>query len=210
MRIGLSGSGKMGTALHRLGQSQGHEMSFDFGQDLDVAIDFSHPDCLADMLALNCPVVIGTTGYSEDQMDAIEQMAQQQPVFYASNYSVGVAVMNRLVRQLAVYLQEDFDFALVEKHHRYKLDAPSGTAKTMLETLEQVGQTDVPVQALRFGTIVGEHEVIAAGTDEVLSIKHEALSRDIFANGALKAAQWLVNQAPGLYDMEDLLFSGEK
>ncbi|MGX6979569.1 4-hydroxy-tetrahydrodipicolinate reductase [Vagococcus elongatus] len=232
MEIGVVGNGQMGMTLEEVIKDTSYQMvkMWDvFPQDetitADVLIDFSNPANLTNILAYgvknNIPVVIATTGYSNQELELIEKTAEKIPVLFSGNYSLGVIVMNQVVKQLAESLGETFDIEIIEKHHNKKLDAPSGTAKMLLDSVMETGEftpvygregiaprqaREVGVHALRGGTIVGEHEVIFAGTDELLSIKHEAFSKKIFAKGALVGAEWLMKQGPGLYSMEDCLF----
>ena len=193
----------------------------------DVIVDFSNPACLDDICNYasqnKVPVVIATTGYSLEQLEKIKTLSQSVPVLFSGNYSLGVILLNRLVKEITPILKDTFDIEIIEKHHNKKVDAPSGTAKMLINSVnadgdmnivygrEGVGKrqkNDVGVHAVRGGTIVGEHQVIYAGTDEVLEITHQAHSKAIFAKGALRGAQWLVKKQNGLYNMEDVLFKG--
>lgn len=191
----------------------------------DVVIDFSNPalfDGVYDYAAKNSvPVVIATTGYSDAQLKKIKELSTKVPVLFSGNYSLGVILLNRLVKLATPVLKDTFDIEIIEKHHNKKVDAPSGTAKMLVNAVNADGdmnivygregvakrqKNDVGVHAIRGGTIVGEHQVIYAGTDEVLTLTHQAHSKAIFAKGALKGAQWLVKKPNGLYNMEDVLF----
>lgn len=193
----------------------------------DVIIDFSHPATLSENLALavreGIPIVIATTGLSEEQQQEIRECAKTVPVFLSFNMSLGVNLMLRLVKQAAALLYGDFDIEIVEKHHNRKLDAPSGTALMLADAISGAlpekpryvydrharrmkrEKAEIGISSLRGGTIVGEHEVMFAGTDEIIEIRHTAMSRDIFAVGALRAAQFVTGKAPGLYNMDDLV-----
>lgn len=192
----------------------------------EVLIDFSHPSNLktitAYCLAQQCPLVLCTTGYSEAELQHIQGVSESIPLLLASNTSQGINLMNQLVQQATKALDADFDIEVIEKHHNKKLDAPSGTAKTLLQFIEAARQqptttvhgrsgmakrsvTEVGVHSLRGGTIVGEHTVLFAGEDEIIEIKHIANSKRIFANGAVKAAQFLVKQENGFFTMMDVL-----
>lgn len=232
MEIGIVGNGQMGMTLEEVIKETSHQMvkMWDIFPEnettiVEVLIDFSNPANLTELLTYavnyNVPVVIATTGYSDEQLELIKKTAEKIPVLFSGNYSLGVIVMNQVVRQLAESLGENFDIEIIEKHHNKKLDAPSGTAKMLLNSVMDTGDfkpvfgregvaprqpKEVGVHALRGGTIVGEHEVIFAGTDEVLSVKHEAFSKKIFAKGSLVGAEWLIKQKAGLYSMEDCLF----
>jgi 4-hydroxy-tetrahydrodipicolinate reductase len=178
--------------------------------DVDVVIDVSHADA-ARTLCSACtenkiPLVIGTTGHTAEQRDTIEKAAQFVPVVLASNFSIGVNALFALIRRAAEILGNEFDPKIIETHHRMKQDAPSGTAKTIAEILrEESGAGEIPIQSVREGEIVGEHTVIFTGPGERLELTHHAESRTIFARGALRAAQWIMGQPPGLYSMQDVL-----
>ncbi len=193
----------------------------------DVVIDFSHPSVLSAELEYctknNIPLVLASTGFSSEQIKEIHAAAQKIPVFYTANMSLGVNLMDALCRQAAQVLSDQFDIEIVEKHHNQKVDAPSGTAlllaNGMNEALENKytyefdrhakrkkrEQKEIGISSVRGGTIVGEHTVIFAGNNECIEIKHTAFSKNVFANGALKAAAWLTEQPAGLYDMKNFL-----
>jgi len=180
-------------------------------KNCDVAIDFSHADAITEVsvaaLQHRKPLVIGTTGHSQEQRILIEETAQSLPVVFASNFSIGVNVLFWLTRKAAEQLGGDFDAEIIETHHKMKKDAPSGTAKTLAEVLKATKktQTEIPIQSIREGDVVGEHAVIFRGPSERLELTHRATSREIFARGALHAAKWIINQPPGLYSMQDVL-----
>ena len=193
----------------------------------DVIIDFSHPSVTMPLLAYavknHIPAVIATTGLSPEQIEAIHQAAKEIPVFFSANMSLGVSLLTELAKKAAKVLGNDFDIEIVEKHHNRKVDAPSGTALMLAdaisEELEQVPQytydrhsrraarskNEIGIHSVRGGTIVGEHEIIFAGHDEILSLSHTAMSKEIFATGAINAALFLANCQPGLYNMGDLV-----
>lgn len=177
----------------------------------DVAIDFSHADAVVGIcraaLPYRKPLVIGTTGHSNEQRRTIEETTRSLPIVLASNFSIGVNVLFWLTRKAAEQLGADFDAKIVETHHKMKKDAPSGTAKTVAEVLKAARKTqsEIPIQSIREGDVVGEHTVIFSGLGECLELMHRAASREIFARGALRAAQWIINQPPGLYTMQDVL-----
>jgi 4-hydroxy-tetrahydrodipicolinate reductase len=148
-------------------------------------------------------LVLGTTGYASEQAETVKSLAEKVPVVYTSNFSLGVTVFQQILKQISPILQERFDVEMIEKHHKNKLDAPSGTAKMLLAA---IGQANVEVHSVRAGTIAGEHTALFAGEDEILEITHRAGSNRIFANGAVLAAKYAVGRAPGLYDMNDVLF----
>ena len=195
----------------------------------DVVIDFSAHTATAGITELCAQhkkaIVIGTTGFSEAEKSAIEYRVSAIPIVLATNYSTGVNTLFWLTRKAAEILGPDFDLEVVEMHHRLKKDAPSGTATTLLEILGDVRKLqlaealrhgrkgivgertrgEIGIHAIRGGDVVGDHTVIFANTGERVELTHKASSRDTFANGALRAAQWLVPQKPGLYDMQDVL-----
>ena len=195
----------------------------------DVIIDFSNPAALDGMLSFalenKVPCVICTTGYSTEQVEKIKEASKSIPVFYSGNMSLGINLLIELSKQAAKVLGSTFDIEIVEKHHNLKLDAPSGTALMIAdgisETLEQEpmyvydrhsyrkkrSKNEIGIHSIRGGTIVGEHEVIFAGHDEVVTLTHQAQSKEVFAAGAVNAAVFLANQEPGMYDMGKLLSS---
>ena len=234
MKIAVIGNGRMGKVLAGLCKEAGYELagmvgpgdveSVDALNHFDAAMDFSYPGNLEPLLARavrdHVPLVLGTTGYSAEQIEAIHEAAREIPIVYATNYSTGVTVMNRLVREAAKAL-EGFDIEIVETHHRMKVDAPSGTAKTLLSNVDPDGMhpvvdgrsgivgargNEIGMHALRGGTVAGEHRVYFFGEKEEIEIRHRADDREIFARGAVRALGFILNVAPGLYNMEDVLF----
>jgi len=178
-------------------------------KNCDVIIDFSQPDAITEVCrtALNHhkSLVIGTTGHSQEQRRTIEKTAESVPIIFASNFSVGVNVLFWLTRKAAELLGQDFNPEIIEKHHKMKKDAPSGTAKTLADVLKAAQKKEIPIQSIREGEVVGEHTVIFNGPSERLELTHRAASREIFARGALRAAHWIMGKAPGLYTMQDVL-----
>jgi len=194
-----------------------------------VAIDFSAHTVTGPLAALcaarNKGLVIGTTGHSEAELAEIRKFSAQIPIVLASNYSMGVNTLFWLTRKAAEILGPDFDLEVVEMHHRLKKDAPSGTAKSLAEILADVRglqyreaarhgregivgertRGEIGVHSIRGGDVVGDHTVIFANNGERVELTHKASSRETFANGALRAAQWVAGRAPGLYDMQDVL-----
>lgn len=195
----------------------------------DAVIDFSHHSIVEPILA-RClsgqkTLVIGTTGYTDQQVDAIRHAAAHIPIVFAPNYSVGVNTLFWLTRKAAEILGPDFDLEVVEMHHRLKKDSPSGTAKRLAEILAEARQleyntaarhgragivgertdTEIGVHAIRGGDVVGDHTVIYAAQGERVELTHKASSRETFARGALRAALWAHGRAAGLYDMQDVL-----
>ncbi|HEV3098773.1 MAG TPA: 4-hydroxy-tetrahydrodipicolinate reductase [Candidatus Udaeobacter sp.] len=180
-------------------------------RNCDVAIDFSHAGATTETcraaLQHRKPLVIGTTGHSTEQRSTIEETAQSLPIVFASNFSIGVNVLFWLTRKAFDQLGGNFDVAIVETHHKMKKDAPSGTAKTLAEVLKATKKTkgEIPIQSIREGDVVGEHTVIFSGPGERLELTHRAASREIFARGALRAAEWIMGKPPGFYSMQDVL-----
>ncbi len=193
----------------------------------DAVIDFSHPSALSSMLMyakrMNVPVVLATTAYSGENMEMIRNASKEVPVFFSANMSLGVNLMKVLIKKAAEVLSDSFDIEITETHHNQKKDAPSGTALALADSINEVfkgekeyvyGRTpdsgkrekkEIGIHALRGGTVVGEHEVLFFGNDEVIKISHSARSRRVFAEGALKAAEFLKGRQPGLYSMEDII-----
>ena len=213
-----------------LGESSGaypaYETLGDCKEDADVVVDFSNPAVFDELLAFcvdrKMPLVICTTGLSEDQLAAIDKAAEKIAILRSANMSVGINVMIKLLRQIAPYMSEaGYDIEIVEKHHNQKLDAPSGTALALAEAANEEGKLDyvydrsqvrqkrdkkeLGISAVRGGTIVGTHEVIFAGEDEVITFEHMAYSRKLFAKGALEAAKFLAGKKPGMYSMQDVI-----
>lgn len=177
-----------------------------------VLIEFSRPEATIEHLqaarSLRKPAVIGTTGLTDGQLGAVREAAKEIAVVFSPNMSVGVTLLFELAQAAAKRLGATYDVEVVEAHHRAKKDAPSGTAKRLVEGLAQArGQSpaDIPTHAIRAGDIVGDHTVVLAGPSERLELTHRAHSRDAFAVGALRAAQFVVTQRPGLYDMSHVL-----
>jgi len=178
-------------------------------KNCDVAIDFSHADSIDEVCRAASQhgksIVIGTTGHSQQQRKTIEETAHSVAIVLASNFSVGVNVLFWLTRKAAELLGSDFTPEIVETHHKMKKDAPSGTAKTLAEFLRVVRNSEIPIQSIRKGDVVGEHSVVFSGADERLELTHRATDRGIFARGALRAAKWIVDKPPRLYSMQDVL-----
>lgn len=193
----------------------------------DVIIDFSHPSALDDLLSYctinNVPLVAATTGYSQEEIAKIKKTAEQIPIFFTFNMSLGINLLVELGKRAVNVLGGRYDIEIVEKHHNQKKDAPSGTAIMIAEALN--GELDnkmkyvydrhnvrkareaneIGMHAIRGGTIVGEHDIIFAGHDEVITLSHSAGSKEVFANGSINAAVFLSTMENGLYDMSDLL-----
>ncbi len=197
--------------------------------DLDVLIDFSTPfatvEHLAALVDTNCAAVIGTTGFKAEQEKEIEAAAKQIPIVKSGNMSLGVNLLTELVKRAAASLGDDFDIEVHEAHHRYKVDAPSGTALMLGDAAAEGRGVDLDAKAVRTrdgimpereagvigfsvkraGGIIGEHEVLFGSDDELLTLSHKALDRSLFARGAITAASWVKGRAPGLYSMRDVL-----
>lgn len=199
--------------------------------EADVLIDFSNPSLLSPLLefglARKMPLVICTTGYSEEQTAQIRKASERIPVFYSGNMSLGVNLVIELAKKAAAVLGDQFDIEIIEKHHNQKLDAPSGTALMIADAISEVrdGKTnyvydrhsqrkkreksEIGIHSIRGGSIVGEHEVLFAGPGEVISISHSAQSKEIFATGSINAALFLAGKPAGLYRMADLISKEE-
>ena len=177
----------------------------------DVIIDFSSHDAIPGLLAYatnnKIPVVLASTGITPEEQRAIDEASGSIPIFQSPNFSIGINLLAVCVEMLMPVLEQDFDVAITDKHHKQKKDAPSGTALLLAKAAQEAAHNDrtIQVNALRMGTIPGEHTVIFAGPDEIIELKHTAYSRDVFAQGALKAARYLVGKPPGKYDMKNLI-----
>lgn len=199
----------------------------DVNENADVIIDFSNPSSLGSVLAYSLkndvPAVLCATGYSGEDIAAIRGASEKVAMFRSGNMSLGINVLSKLAKAAAEILGGSFDVEIVEAHHGNKLDAPSGTA-IMLEQAVAEGlsyepdvvydrhdriakrpKNEIGMHSIRGGTIVGEHEIIFAGNDEIVKLSHTAMSRNIFADGALRAAEYLAGKAPGMYDMGDVI-----
>ena len=191
----------------------------------DVMIDFSHHSALPALLdyamATGTPLVVATTGHTDEEMAMMREAATKVPVFFSRNMSLGINLLISLCRRAAATLGEDFDIEIIEKHHNKKLDAPSGTALMIADALAEEGdhpyvydrhaerraraRGEIGLHAVRGGTIVGEHEVMFCGKDEIVTLSHSAASREVFATGALRAARFLVGKGAGFYNMDDVV-----
>ena len=192
--------------------------------EADVVIDFSHHSLTGKLLdfakAKKLPVVLATTGQTDEEKALIREAAKEIPIFLAANYSLGIATLTDLVKRTAA-LYPDAEIEIVEQHHDRKLDAPSGTALSLFNAVKEVRpdavancgrsgqgkrtQDEVGIHAIRMGNIVGVHEVMIGTQNERITLKHEAFSRGVFAEGSLKAAAFLVGKPAGIYDMKDLI-----
>lgn len=202
----------------------------EFEGKADVIIDFSHPSALAGLLeyavSSSTPAVVSTTGLNDAQLNLIRQTSRRIPVFFSANMSLGVNLVRELAVTAAKLLGGDFDIEIVEKHHNKKLDAPSGTALMLADAIsdalpvtpryeydrhskrEKRPRDEIGIHSVRGGTVVGEHDIIFAGLDEVITISHSARSKQLFAVGALNAALFLAGKSAGLYDMTMLIGNG--
>ncbi|MEG1879871.1 MAG: 4-hydroxy-tetrahydrodipicolinate reductase [Oscillospiraceae bacterium] len=196
-------------------------------EKVDVLIDFSHPYMLEDLLEFSIsnlvPAVICTTGLTADKLAKIDEASKKVPIFFSANMSLGVNLLIDLVCRASKILEDNFDIEIIEKHHNLKIDAPSGTALAIADAISETvdytpeytydrhsvrkkrEKSEIGIHAVRGGTIVGEHSVIFAGTDEIIEIKHSANSKEVFAVGAVKAALFLKTKVPRLYSMKDLI-----
>lgn len=194
----------------------------DAQNEADVAIDFSNPNLLFPLLEeeFQLPLVIATTGEKEKLIEKLNELSHNMPVFFSANMSYGVHALTKIL-EAAIPLLQDYDIELTEAHHNKKVDAPSGTLVKLYDVIKDLRQNITPVydrhelteqrtkdevgiHSIRGGTIVGEHDVLFAGTDETITLSHKAQSKDIFANGAITAAEKLINQSNGYYTFDNL------
>ena len=203
---------------------------FEFQGECDVIIDFSNASSTEHLLAYcekhHTPVIICTTGHSAEQLAKIREASAKVPVFRSGNMSIGINLMSELLRKCAAVLGDKYDVEIIEKHHNQKLDAPSGTALMLADAVadalpyeaeyvydrherrEKRPAHEIGISAIRGGTLVGEHSVLFCGRDEIIEIKHTALSREVFAVGAVDAAAFMAGcTQPGMYDMNDVIAS---
>nr|WP_325181790.1 4-hydroxy-tetrahydrodipicolinate reductase [uncultured Oscillibacter sp.] len=237
MRYLLIGRGKMGRLIQETAQAAGDEIEAAFGREdldrlgklgkvADVVIDFSRPEALPEICSYvrrtGTPLLSGTTGLSDGDIARLGAAGHYAPVLWSANYSLGVAVLYRALAAVSEVLKPDFDIELTETHHNQKADAPSGTAKLLLEAIDPAhaltpvygreGNTgrrrkdEIGVHALRGGTVAGTHTVHFFGPDEELEFTHRAASRQIFVNGALHMARLLPGRPNGIYDLQKILF----
>lgn len=199
----------------------------DFTGKVDVIIDFSHPSALEKIINYaidsKTPIVVCTTGLSKEQIESVKEASTLIPVFYSANMSIGVNLVIDLARKATKLLSDKFDIEIIEKHHNQKIDAPSGTALAIADAINEEldnsyeyvydrhsvrkkrAKKEIGIHAVRGGTIVGEHDVIFAGNNEVVTLSHLATSKEIFAEGAIKAAKYLATKNAGLYNMDSLI-----
>lgn len=199
--------------------------SLDDAPDADVIIDFSYPDHIEAILAYanthHIPLVLATTGYTAKQEKSIVDASEYLPIFRSANFSFGILIMRKLLASATAFMSKGFDIELIEAHHNQKADAPSGTAKLLVKTINDSlpsakevvlghhqgkrNPNTIGVHAIRAGAIAGDHTVLFASDSESIEISHRAFSKEVFAQGALRAATFIVNKPNGLYTMDDLL-----
>lgn len=240
MKILLIGYGRMGQLIERTALAAGDQIvgavraggagDLDsLGRVADVVVDFSSPAALPRLAAYvrrtGTPLLSGTTGIPAEDMAVFTDLGRYAPVLHSANFSVGVAVFRRALEEISGVLRPDFDIEIVETHHNQKADAPSGTAKLLLEAIDPKGELrpvygrqglvgkrdprEIGVHSLRGGTEAGTHTVSFFGPDEVFEITHRATSRQIFVNGALHMARKLCRMPRGRYELQDILFGGQ-
>jgi len=244
----LSGcNGKMGRVITRLASDDenvkivaGIDIA-DFGENdypvfknpmdcdvaADVIVDFSHPSVFSNLMefakAKKLPIIVATTGLTDEQREALKEYSNDIPVFFSANMSLGINLLIALAKKATAILEGNFDIEIVEKHHNQKIDAPSGTAiaiaDAISETLKNAPEyvydrhsvrkkreaREIGIHSIRGGSIVGEHQVIYAGQDETIELKHQATSKEVFAVGAIKAAKFMNGKPAGFYTMDDLI-----
>ncbi|MGL5416876.1 MAG: 4-hydroxy-tetrahydrodipicolinate reductase [Clostridium sp.] len=248
IKVLLNGcSGKMGSVISRIAETDfenleivagidRHDNSFNYpvfnsleavNIEYDVLLDFSRADALKGLIALtektNKPLVICSTGFTEEDLAFIDLKSRTLPLFKSANMSLGINLINSLLKKVSPLLYGNYDIEIIEKHHNQKVDAPSGTAILLADTIKNSlpeethyvhgrdGQkkrekSEIGIHAVRGGGIVGDHDVIFAGTGEVITLSHNAISRDVFAIGALKACEYMSKiTKPGIYDMNDVI-----
>ena len=203
-----------------------YEKISDFPGKADVIVDFSHHSALPSLIeyakATKTPIVLATTGHTDEELALIEESVNDIAIFRSGNFSLGINLLITLAKQAAKTLGTDFDVEIIEKHHNKKLDAPSGTALMIADAIASEREEseyvfdrhserkareskEIGLHSVRGGTIVGEHEAIFAGENEIVTISHSAASREIFATGALRAAVYLAKKEKGLYNMTDMI-----
>ncbi len=241
MKILLIGHGRMGRLMEQTALAAGDQIAGiidagnlsdleTIGRVADIAIDFSSPAALPAVAgyvrSTGTPLLSGVTGYAAADMAVFSQLGRYAPVMHSANYSVGVAVLRRVLEEVSGVLKPDFDIEIIETHHSQKADAPSGTAKLLLDAIDprhemrpvygrqgicgRRGHQEIGVHAIRGGTEAGTHTVSFFGADEVLEFTHRASSRQIFVNGALHMARKLYRMPRGRYELQDVLFGGNR
>jgi 4-hydroxy-tetrahydrodipicolinate reductase len=222
MKIAINGAcGRMGQAVAKAAADAGVEVAAlidvvkapgvtrTLSKKVDALIDFSTPaaalERLAECVKTRTPAIVCTTGFSDAQKAEIAAASKKIAVIYSSNMSVGVNLLFKRVPEIAKTLGESYDIDIVETHHRFKKDAPSGTAKTLAERIESATGRKPNVHAVRSGDVVGEHRIIFGTLGDSIEIIHRASTRDIFAKGSIEAAKWASKAKPGLYTMLDVI-----
>ena len=222
MKIAINGAcGRKGQAVAKAAADAGVEVAAlidvvkaagvtrNLTKKLDALIDFSTPEAslerLAECVKTKTPAIVCTTGFSDAQKAEIAAASKKIPVIYSSNMSVGVNLLFKRVPEIARTLGEAYDIDIIETHHRFKKDAPSGTAKTLAERIEAATGRKPNVHAVRSGDVVGEHRIIFGTLGDSIEIVHRASTRDIFAKGSIEAAKWASKAKPGLYTMLDVI-----
>lgn len=195
--------------------------------EADVIVDFSHPSAFDSLMSFaksrKLPIIMATTGLSPEQREQLKTDSAEIPVFFSANMSLGINLLIALAKKAATVLADNFDIEIIEQHHNLKLDAPSGTALAIADGINEVlsapaeyvydrhnvrrqrKKNEIGLHAIRGGTIVGKHNVLFAGTDEIIELKHEASSKEVFAVGAIKAAKYMSGKPVGYYSMNDLI-----
>lgn len=198
----------MGKLICQLAQENHWQLTDDF-ETCQVAIDFSAPagteNFVASALKHKKPIVIGTTGLSNDQQAEIQEAAKKIPIVYSPNMSVGVNLLFKLAAMAAKTLGKEYQIEISETHHIHKKDKPSGTAKKIGEIVEKIRNEKPAIESIREGEVIGDHTIVFGSDMEHLAIMHRAVDRKVFAAGALKAARWIIGKSPGLYTMADVL-----
>ena len=196
-------------------------------EEIDVIIDFSHPAAFNSVmeyaLRKEIPVIVCTTGLSKEQIDCVNESSKKIPVFYSANMSIGINLIIQLAKTATKLLADKFDIEIIEKHHNQKIDAPSGTALAIADEInaeldntmnfvydrhsvrKKREKKEIGIHAVRGGTIVGEHDVLFAGNDEIITISHSARSKEVFAVGAIKAAKYMYGKPAGMYNMNKMI-----
>ena len=230
-------NGRMGTLIEEEAKKLGHDVVggvdqenkvINFDLDIDIAIDFSLPavlfQYLDDLIIHKIPVISGTTGFTQEHMMRIKEASEFIPIMHATNYSIGVNALIKLVKSASEILKDKSEVEIIEKHHRYKKDSPSGTAVTLGETVAKTRQeklndisrygrngiddkreSEIAFHSLRGGNIIGDHTVEFIMENEIVSLRHEALNRSIFAEGAVSVINFLSKKKSGFYHVQDAL-----
>jgi 4-hydroxy-tetrahydrodipicolinate reductase len=218
-KIALIGAtGRIGKCIIELAQNHNdvcvtlplsRDLSKLWDTPVDVVIDFSHAEMTAELakraIGKHSPLLICTTGLTAATKDALKQCSLTCPVMIAPNTSIGILVLRKMLEVAATMFDSTFDINIVETHHRNKVDAPSGTALSLEQTIQSIQSAPVGMHSLRAGDVIAEHIVSFRGDHETVKLTHTAHSRHVFADGALRLASWLVKQKPGLYVPEDLM-----